>query len=181
MKKIIKEYIVSEMDNNNDLDDAWIEDFKNIEKKYDKYYKSIPRKITCYIIFINKEKEVSHLLANTELLDDNGFFSKERLIALINKYKKNKQYKFSKLLKYNITVDPIDISTINNGLYMTHINTIQNIKYNETIQMLQSINSLFVLYQETEYFCHDKSKKTKRRSRKHINKTRKMPCKLKHT
>jgi hypothetical protein len=170
-----------------DLDYAWIEEFKNIEQSYDKYYKSIPNKITSYIIFINKNNEVDHLLANQTMLDKNGIFAKEKLISLINKYKKNKRYHFIKILKYNITVDPININKLidssdgNTDNYMTPINNIQSIKYHDTIKMLHNINALFVLYREKSSIHLDTQKQTRRRNRKCISKTRKMPCKVKHT
>ena len=168
------------------LDDEWIKNFKSMEQSYDKYYKSVPTKITCYIIFINKNNEVDQLLANKELLDKNGTLSKEKLITLINKYKKYNKYSFSKLLKYNITVDPININTlINQGQsnynYMAQINNIQSIKFHDTIHMLHSINSLFLLYREKPSCDKENKNKTRRRNIKYASKTRKLACKNKHT
>lgn len=169
-----------------DTDYSWIEEYKKIEKDYNKYYKSSPREISGYCIFVNINNEVECLLANKMLLDKNSVLSKNSIINFINKNKNRKKYTFHKLLKYNITIDPINIDriikkTIDSEEYMCELHNIQDITFQDTIEMFHRINTLFFIYREKPPINISTSNKTKRNRKRMIRKTIKIPSKNKHT
>lgn len=141
------------MSEEEELDYSWIEAYKKIERKYDKFYQSSPRKITVYNIFVNKAKEVEKSIPTKLILDSNSVIDKNSLLSVIEKNKNNKKYSLQKILKYNITLEPQDIQnlTLNKidiSEYLYKINNIEHIKFLNTIEMFQDLNSLFLIYSE---------------------------------
>ena len=163
---------------------SWIDNFNKREKEYDKYYKSTPEKITLFFLFIDKNNNVEYFLAKKIFLD-NGVLTKNNIISLINSHKDKKKYFFYKLLKYNLTIDPENIDklnkkTIDHQDFLTSEKGIQDIIVKDTIEMLHSINAIFLIYKEKKDL-HKTANKTRRHHRNIICKRRKMPTNNKHT
>lgn len=129
---------------------------KNEDKDYNLFYKNKNKAINiCYIYIDNKNninyiKEDIYELYNNEILSDD-------LYELINNNKYNNKIKYDlyKILKYNIDLDPRDLKNFliinnehENSNYLYECNGINNIVYDDTIMLLQEINTLYILYRE---------------------------------
>jgi len=177
--------IYDNIEDNVDCDNyLWIDNFNKREKEYDKYYKSKPKKIILYFLFIDKTDNVEYFLSKQILLD-NGILTKNKLVSLINNHKNKKKYVFYKLLKYNVTVNPENINklfnkNIDKNEFLTEEKGVHDIIVNDTIEMLHSANAVFLIYKEKKQINFT-SNKTRRHYKKNISKTRKMPTNIKHT
>lgn len=173
-----------------DIDNSWVNDYINIEQKYESFYKIVPLTIKIFYIYINSKKIIS-LTEDTLLLNNNGVLEKDIIISIIQnkEINKNFKYKLISILKYNIDIEPELINKIfideyidKNNKYCSVIKNITNIKVNNTIGILHDINSLFFIFEEDNIIenqniksiiiSHNKTKKKKCYKKKNIGKTR---------
>ena len=163
-----------------DIDDTLLElenlykKLKEDEKDYEIFYKGENIGITVCYIYINKENEIYDIKQDIIKLQNNMLDSDE-LFNIINNYKINKgiRYKLNKILKYNISLDPRDLlhylKNPNDYNYLYECRGITDIVWDDTIMLLQEVNSLYVLY--NEYDNNKYNNKTKKvYIRKNINK-----------
>lgn len=168
-----------------DTDFTWIEDFHNREKEYDKFYKAVPQQVTGYLLFIDRKGEVKKFEALRINLANNGVLLRDILLKLIARGKQKKKYIYQGLLKYNITIAPENIEKLVTGKiadneYLTYTQDIEDIKFNDTIEMFQNLNNVVLLFREKSLNLISLNK-TKRNYREGFSKTRKIPTKTKHT
>ncbi len=139
-----------------ELDNSWIEQFKEEDSEYNNFYKEKPTSVKLYFMYINKEKEVEFIKKETILLNNNSDIEKNDLISLIKKNETNHniKYKLLSLLKFNIDIEPLDVLSMNNvnfhkqeqTKYLTNERFLQDIHFNDTVCIFQDINSLFFFY-----------------------------------
>ena len=93
-----------------DLDTEWIEDFEKIEGDYNDFYKEKLDSVNIFLVYVNRKNELFHIKNESILLED-GILKKENLIYLIREHRKYDKKIFSPLtlLKYNISLDPLDV------------------------------------------------------------------------
>ena len=143
----------NEEEPDNDLDCSWINNFDNTQGSYLKFYKEIPQKIKVYIFYVNKENIVDCKKKIKIKLNKEGILKKEILSMIIQKTKKS-LYILKNILKYNFTTDPENINkfiTSNEKVTLVnYVNNIQDIKYNNTIKIAQSLNALYLIYKHKE-------------------------------
>lgn len=183
--RIIDDEIMKEDNTEMELDTNWANDFLSIEKEYDKFYKIEPLSIKCFYIYVENDMIVS--LKEDNLLLNNGIVKESILLFLINKNKSNvdlkNKYRLFKLLKFNIDIENdfidnifseeyIDILNLSK-LYFSEIDDITDIKFNDTISILQDINCLFFIFKKID--INIKSIKT------NLNKTKKIKKKTNMT
>ena len=169
-----------------EIDYSWIDNYNNIEKKYDKFYKTEPTKIRVFSIFLDKNIEAVSVLSEKVLLDEKCILKKNNLLKIIEKNKQNKKYSLYKMFKYNIIIDPLNINKIitdkiNDSEYMNKVDTISDIKFYNTIKMFHTINSLFLVFNERVCKSNTQLNKTKRSYKNKRYKTQKLPSRNKHT
>ena len=70
-----------------ELDNSWIEQFKEEDSEYNNFYKEKPTSVKLCFMYINKEKEVEFIKKETILLNNNSDIEKNDLISLIKKMK----------------------------------------------------------------------------------------------
>ena len=160
--KICKKDKIEDDNNEIELDDNWATNFLSVEEEYDKFYKIVPLSIKCYYIYLENDTIIS--LKEENLLLDNGIVKESVLFFLINKNKSNvdlkNKYRLFKLLKFNIDIendfidnifveDYIDMVNLSK-LYFSEIDDITCIKFNNTISILQDINSLFFIFKKID-------------------------------
>ena len=137
------------------LDLTWIDNIENIEKDNDIFYKEKINEITLIFLYINNN-EVENTKKDYLELKTPGILSKENLIELINKNKINNsiKYSLSSLLKFNINIEPehiknfvldTDIKT-HQDLFFSKIKNIDDIKWNDSINMFENLNTLYFVY-----------------------------------
>lgn len=133
------------------IDDEWISEFNDEERKYGQFYKEPNTFISLQMIYINSKKEIEHITQLEHPLDkENVLFSKTlNKLVLERNYLNNSAFRLYKLLLYNITSEPEEIitksSTSNELREITEIN---DIVLNDTINYLKSVNTLVFIFVE---------------------------------
>jgi hypothetical protein len=136
------------------LDTEWIDNFKENEYAYNKFYKEPNTAIMLYFLYVNKSKELIYTDTNRCLLDDMGVLNKDRIIALIKHYQMREQvkYKLNSLLRYNIDLNPDEITDFVNtttpSQFLTPEKYLDDIHYKDSIYMFQNLNALYFIYTE---------------------------------
>ena len=148
--------MINDNDNNNDdnqLDEEWINNFENIEKQYDMFYKIKPTNIEIIYIYVDSDKEIEFIKKEDMILNNEAKILKSNLIYLINSNKIicEKKYKLLNVLKYNFTIEPIEIlnnfkNLDNNNNYLHNITTIDDICFKDTIELFNELNTLYIIY-----------------------------------
>lgn len=182
-KDLIKEYDIENtllMDydiENNTL----IDNYSKLEEYYDIFYKNIVETVKVYYIYIENSKITS--VKKDILILNNGVLDKDILNTIINQKSEdsilNKRYNLRSILKYNIDIDQEDIEKLldNNHLinkidvlnnnYFSIIDNIidikldSKIKFNDTITLLQDVNSLYFLFEKKQIRLIAKTQKKK--------------------
>jgi hypothetical protein len=136
-----------------ELDNSWITEYKDAEKDYNDFYKEQPSSIKLFFIYVDKSNNISFIRKENYILN-NGYISRENLINLIrdNQMLIDSKYKLISLLKYNVTIAPEDIQDLNDmeptfGNQFLNVETnLDTIKFEDTICILQDLNSLYFIY-----------------------------------
>ena len=177
-----------------ELDTSWITNFENLENEYNLFYKAKVTEISMFSIYINRDNEVIKIKKDKINNLTNNTINKNNLIYFIKKNNlyNNIKYKLISILKFNIDIDALNINNflksqtppetqetqenIINTPYLSVIKNINDIRFNNTINIFQDINSIFFIYyndtiQNTNnlhttkkvYINTNKQRKTKRK------------------
>ena len=148
-----------------DLDTEWIEDFEKIEGDYNDFYKEKLDSVNIFLVYVNRKNELFHIKNESILLED-GILKKENLIYLIREHRKYDKKIFSPLtlLKYNISLDPLDVKKFianpTNYNFITNERYINSIHWDDSISLFHDLNSLhIVFYEKQSPNKHNKTKK----------------------
>lgn len=171
-----------------ELDIDWINNFELEDKEYRMFYKEKVQKIQIVFCYVNKDNHIFHCKKqNTNI--ENSTLTKKDLINIIktNRHHQNKTYFPLSILKYNFTLEPANIKEYiqfdeNYYNFMESQNSITDIKWDDSILFLSSMNSLYIVLKEKWKKSNDKTKKiliqTKKVSKR---KTRRKRLKKTHT
>ena len=155
MIKDIEEHIEEE----EDLDTSWIDEFKKDNEKYSDFYTEDVTTITIFFIYIDHKNNVENLSRDLLILDKKNTIVRDQLIQIIkqnqNKIQINK-YKLISLFKYNIDIEPEEIYKFINNKDDSSYNKrffiqekyLNDILYKKTINIFQDLNSLFLIFKE---------------------------------
>ena len=135
----------------------WLTKQRELEADYNEFYPEIPTSIQLYFLYITNNNELEGLGKETHILDQYGKVNKHSLFSIIEarQNNSNKNYKLCNILKYNITATPREIlekelDDVSCNLYFDEVNGSVPIIFNETICVLQDLNTLFVVLKEIE-------------------------------
>ena len=132
------------------LDETWIKDFEKIDNTYSEFYKSDVYfvKITC--IYIDQENEIFKIKEELFFMKNPNIISREELIGILkkNSFSNNNSFSLLSLLRYNLNIEPQDISYINNKNYITILKNIDEIVFDKTINMFHNLNNIIIIYYE---------------------------------
>ena len=140
-----------------ELDTSWINEFEELDKDFNSYYKEELSFIRINYIYINTQNEIVNISEENCLFKKPGMLSKEELIGLIKHNSFNNAIKYSllSLLKYNIDFEPINLKTFlrsndkNIGkTYLKSITNIDNIFFEQSISLFHDLNNLFIIFIE---------------------------------
>lgn len=159
------------------LDASWINDFESIDNSYNIFYKDNIDFICVNYVYVNEKNEIERVKSENIILPLKNILPSEALLSLI-KSNQEKQYKLSFMLKYNFSVEPDEIKSMNtydfSSEYLQELKKIDDIKFEKTITMFQDLNELTLFF--SKYMKnHNKTQKIKLFSsfKKNQGKTRK--------
>ena len=160
-----------------DLDTTIIDEFEKDDELYNDFYKDKIEQINLYILYVDNNNDLFHIKKDTATLN-NGKLEKDDLKNLIRQYIKyqNKKYRLISLLKWNITIEPEEISDyLRNEKKFDFIKSIRNInsvEFEDSINLFHNLNSLYLVFHERWKLLENKTKKVYLNKKLTKNKTR---------
>lgn len=160
-----------------DLDTTIIDEFEKDDELYNDFYKDKIEQINLYILYVDNNNDLFHIKKDTATLN-NGKLEKNDLKNLIRQYIKyqNKKYRLISLLKWNITIEPEEISDyLRNEKKFDFIKSIRNInsiEFEDSINLFHNLNSLYLVFHERWKLLENKTKKVYLNKKLTKNKTR---------
>ena len=169
-----------------ELDINWIEKYEKEESTYKEFYKDDIKYIKIYSLLINNNKFLENIHEENIILEEQNKLTKPHLISLINKFKNsninsninnngnNNKIKLLSILKYNIDLDSDNIfkylkQDTNTSMFLTSLNSIDDIIFEPTITLFEDLNSLFIVYNEEDEQENDSNNRHSNKS--HSNKS----------
>jgi len=137
------------------LDTRWIQEFESLDNNYKQFYNEVVCDIKICSIYVDKNNNVESIKQDILELSRENLITKEEIIKIIKKNSVNqkKRYTLLSLLKYNIDLEPSDVfhylkqqKQMKNDAYLTLVKNIDNIPLNSTINMMQDLNTIFILF-----------------------------------
>jgi hypothetical protein len=158
-------YTDNDTDTENDeeerLNTQWIEQFKREEDDYNDFYKEPVTSIKVFFLYVNKTNELEHIYSDLCLLIDNRAIKRETIISLIkhNQYFHSIKYKLLSILKYNIDLEPNEVTNYiyettsretetPSSMFFTAEKYLNDIYFADSINMFQDLNALFFIFCE---------------------------------
>ena len=138
------------------MDNAWISEFTNKEKEYQTFYKDNINYIRIYVLYVNKSRCLDKIKEKTIHLQSMNTLTKNELRETINVYRKSEKvpYKLISILKHNIDIEPDDIARSLSDDYVYEytdaLKTLETIDFNKSINMFEDLNSVFLIFYETD-------------------------------
>lgn len=151
----------TENDEEERLNTQWIEQFKREEDDYNDFYKEPVTSIKVFFLYVNKNNELEHIYSDLCLLIDNRVIKRETIISLIkhNQYFHSIKYKLLSILKYNIDLEPNEVTNYiyettsretetPPSMFFTAEKYLNDIYFADSINMFQDLNALFFIFCE---------------------------------
>lgn len=167
-----------ESDNESVFDDEsidldCIDEFDKTMMQYKDFYKENIETIRVKMLYINKENRLEKVKHDDIILKKPNMITCGEIIKIlkINNNVMNKKYKISSMCLYNVSIEADNIEKINEEDFLVNINHINDIIIEPTINILQDLNELLIIFKEKEYQNNRVISKTKRIKNK--SKTRK--------
>ena len=147
-------------DEEDDLSVGWIEDYEENEAPYTQFGKCDIDSITVCSIYINKENEVTTVRKTSRGLNPPNVMQRSALARMIVEFSSdvmcasNHMYKLKKLIKYNITLEPKNVSAFVNGERgisagnLFEYTQISDVIFKDSILMFETLNTIYLIYQE---------------------------------
>jgi hypothetical protein len=138
-----------------EFDNSWLEEYEQMEKDYEIFYKETVENIKCFYVYISKTNEIKNLHQEDVILS-NGILKKDQLLILIknNKNKNGTSHRLKHLLKYNIFLEPDRVEDFLynklNEQYLKPMTFLEDLYFEKTINALQDLNSLYFIFCERQ-------------------------------
>jgi len=137
------------------IDDEWISEFNEDERKYGQFYKEPNAFISLQFIYINSKREIEYTTQRNHQLDkENVLLASSLNRVIVERNCLNAHgYRLYKLLLYNISIEPEEIISDNFNKIpseLREITEIRDIAIEDSINYLKSINTLFFVFVEDE-------------------------------
>ena len=139
----------------NELNDDWINNFEKTDKLYQDFYKDDLYYVNLKFLYINRSNEIEKIKEESFLMSRPNYISREEILQILkNSVTDNdRRYSLLSILKYNITLDADDIKNFvfypnEERNFLKVIKNIDAISFEKTINMLQDLNDLILLFYE---------------------------------
>ena len=141
------------------LDTRWIQEFESVDNNYKQFYNEVIDDIKICSIYVDKNNNIENIKQEVLKLSRENLITKEEIISIIkrNSINQQKRYTLLSLLKYNIDLDASNVihylkqhqqKQLKKDAYLTLVKNIDNIPLNSTINMMQELNTIFILFYE---------------------------------
>lgn len=137
-----------------DLNQEFLNNFKILEEDYKKFYCQDIKEIKIYYLYLNFNNEIIDIKIENEKIENNKL-KKDRILYLIKKkqMRENIKYRLTGLLKYNIDLTCSQIKNFiledkNNYEFLTILKMIETVYFNQSINMFENLNSIYILFSE---------------------------------
>jgi hypothetical protein len=142
-------------DQDNEIIDVdWIKDFENEERYYTMFYPEKTRSIKVDFLYVNKNKEIEKISEKVLFLRTENKITREELIQLVKENEKidKIKYKLVSVLIYNITLKHEELRNFLHGSdnydFMTSLKNIDDYELESSVNCLQSVNNMYIIYTE---------------------------------
>lgn len=141
----------------NKLNDDWISNFEKTDKLYQDFYKDDLYYTNLQIIYVNRLNEIEKMRQETFLMTKPNYISREEILEILKKNSNDngRRYTLLTILKYNVNLDADDISRFLktdtndiNDIFLTVVKNIDAISFEKTINMLQDLNDIILIFYE---------------------------------
>jgi hypothetical protein len=138
------------------LENDWIIDFEKIDNEYKDFYNEDLHFLKIHSIYINVQNEIEKIKEEKIFISSNKI-SRDNLLGILkhNSFNGEKRYSILSILKYNIDMHSNDVKNFvlskEQGLSDSFISIIKNIDdivFNQTINMFQDLNDVIILFYE---------------------------------
>lgn len=152
-------------------DTSWMDILEEEEKDYKSFYKENVDIIKIFFTYVDANNNIYNVKKDN-LLIENSKITREELIYLLkkNKINNNKNHKLISVLQYNIDLEPEEVlSYLKNKEkynFLTIVSKVDNILWNDTINIFKNLNSLHIVYYEEPIRKSSNTKKVYIRSGK---------------
>jgi len=159
------------------LDTTIVDEFEKDDELYKDFYKDRIEQINLYILYVDNNNNLFHIKRDSTALKD-GALQKNDLKNLIKQYinHQGKKYRLISLLKWNITIEPDEISDyLKNTKEFNFIKSIRNlntIHFDDSISLFHNLNSLYLIFHERWKLLENNTKKIYINKKLAKNKTR---------
>ena len=149
----------SDNDQNSDQENEiinvdWIKDFENEERYYTMFYPEKARSIKVDFLYVNKNKEIEKISEKVLFLRTENKITREELIQLVKENEKidKIKYKLVSVLIYNITLKHEELRNFLHGPdnydFMTILKNIDDYDLQSSVNCLQAVNNMYIIYTE---------------------------------
>lgn len=160
-------------DLNDDLNDAWISDFEQTDQLYKDFYRENLYYTNLKFIYVNIANEIDLIKTDTFLMSKPNCITREELTQILNKgcVVNNRVYSLLSMIKYNVTLDVDEVQKFlslkdNHLNFLTDINNVGDIPFEETITMFHDLNDLvFIFYERNDQLKKKKKHNTTKKAR----------------
>ena len=146
-----------------EMDTKWIDQYNIEAEKYDMFYEEPIRNINVYLVYVNKEKEISEIKQSTLYLNNLNVIEKEDLVKILSE--RDKKFKLTSMFTYNIDLNTDNVKDFffNTEKYdfVKNHTQINDIQLQSSISFFQELNGLYLL-------CNEITKDEKKRNTKRV-------------
>jgi hypothetical protein len=149
------------------LDTRWIQEFESVDYNYKQFYNEVVGDIKICSIYVDKNNNIENIKQEILELSRENLITKEEIIKIVkqNSISQKKRYTLLSLLKYNIDLEASNVvhylkqKQSSTDAYLTLVKNIDNIPLNNTINMMQDLNTIFILFYEKNSISNNTTKK----------------------
>ena len=164
------------------LDISWIEEYEDIERRYEMFYKEPFKEINTVMIYINRQSEIVKISQKDISLRTENLISKNEIMEIVRDHSTvgETKYKILSLLTYNIDITHANLrkfleSDLGEDKFLHSLTLLDDIMLSPSIHLFHDINSLFIVYYEQPHPAskHNSTKKIFLRSKNTHKRNRK--------